>query len=89
MHKTVVNQIMLTMGLEQSQTLATVFDGISRHNPEGLWFRRYAQRHGFKAAARALGHPLPTLPLWLSEDLWVMLDLEPTYEDTCRVLHIA
>jgi hypothetical protein len=23
--------------------MATVFDGISRHNPEGLWFRRHAQ----------------------------------------------
>jgi enoyl-CoA hydratase len=61
MHKTVVNQIMLTMGLEQSQTLATVFDGISRHNPEGLWFRRYAQTHGFKAAVawRDSGRPIP------------------------------
>jgi enoyl-CoA hydratase len=25
-------------------------DGITRHNPEGLWFRRYAQEAGFKAA---------------------------------------
>src|SRR5512138_2900907 len=32
MHKMVVNQVLLTMGLEQSQTLATVFDGITRHN---------------------------------------------------------
>lgn len=31
----VVNQVMLTMGLEQSQQMATVFDGITRHNPEG------------------------------------------------------
>ena len=43
MHKMVVNQVMLAMGLEQSQQMATVFDGITRHNPEGLWFRRYAQ----------------------------------------------
>lgn len=50
MHKLVVNQVMLNMGLEQSQMLATVFDGITRHNPEGLWFRRYAQAEGFKAA---------------------------------------
>ena len=50
MHKMVVNQVMLTMGLEQSQQMATVFDGITRHNPEGLWFRRYAQENGFKAA---------------------------------------
>lgn len=36
-----------------------------------------------------LGRPLPSLPLWLAEDVFVMLDLEPPYEDTCRVLHIA
>jgi enoyl-CoA hydratase len=61
MHKLVVNQVMLNMGLEQAQTLATVFDGITRHNPEGLWFRRYAQRHGFKAAVewRDSGRPIP------------------------------
>lgn len=52
MHKMVVNQVMLTMGLEQSQMMATVFDGITRHNPEGLWFRRYAQENGFKAAIK-------------------------------------
>jgi enoyl-CoA hydratase len=61
MHKMVVNQVMLTMGLEQSQSLATVFDGITRHNPEGLWFRRYAQVHGFKKAVewRDSGRPIP------------------------------
>jgi len=61
MHKMVVNQVMLNMGLEQTQMLATIFDGISRHNPEGLWFRRYAQKHGFKAAIewRDSGRPIP------------------------------
>ena len=57
----VVNQVMLTMGLEKSQQMATVFDGITRHNPEGLWFRRYAQAEGFKAAVqwRDSGRPIP------------------------------
>jgi len=61
MHKLVVNQVMLTMGLEQSQMLATVFDGITRHNPEGLWFRRYAEVEGFKRAVewRDSGRPIP------------------------------
>lgn len=61
MHKMVVNQVMLTMGLEQTQMMATVFDGITRHNPEGLWFRRYAQEAGFKAAVqwRDSGRPIP------------------------------
>src|SRR6476620_1140264 len=52
MHKMVVNQVMLAMGIEQSQQLATVFDGITSHNPEGLSFRRYAQAEGFKAAVQ-------------------------------------
>ena len=61
MHKMVVNQVMLTMGLEQTQMMATVFDGVTRHNPEGLWFRRYAQQEGFKAAVqwRDSGKPIP------------------------------
>jgi hypothetical protein len=36
-----------------------------------------------------LEKPLPTLPLWLSADLAVPLELEASYEDTCRVLRIA
>jgi enoyl-CoA hydratase len=61
MHKLVVNQVMLHMGLEQTQQLATLMDGITRHNPEGLWFRRYAQEAGFKAAVqwRDSGQPIP------------------------------
>ena len=61
MHKMVVNQVLLAMGLEQSQQMATVFDGITRHNPEGMWFRRYAQEQGFKAAVewRDSGRPIP------------------------------
>ncbi len=61
MHKLIANQVMLSMGLEQSQMMATVFDGITRHNPEGMWFRRYAQEHGFKAAVqwRDSGRPIP------------------------------
>jgi enoyl-CoA hydratase len=61
MHKLVVNQVMLTAGLEQAQTLATVFDGVTRHNPEGVWFRRQAQLDGFKSAVewRDSGRPIP------------------------------
>lgn len=35
-----------------------------------------------------LGRPLPTLPIWLSEQLAVPLDLEACYEETCRALRI-
>lgn len=37
----------------------------------------------------AVGAPLPTLPLWLSDSRYVPLELEATYEDTCRGLRIA
>jgi hypothetical protein len=40
------------------------------------------------AHALALGRPLPTLPLWLADDLAVPLELEASYEETCRVLRI-
>jgi hypothetical protein len=36
----------------------------------------------------ALGTPLPTLPLWLAENFAVPLELELSYEETCRVLRI-
>jgi hypothetical protein len=35
-----------------------------------------------------LGQPLPTLPVWLTETQAVSLDLEPSYEETCRTLRI-
>ena len=36
-----------------------------------------------------LGQPLPTLPIWLTPELRVMLPLEDSYEETCEVLGIA
>ncbi len=36
-----------------------------------------------------LGQPLPTLPIWLNAKLRVLLPLESSYEETCRLLHIA
>jgi hypothetical protein len=37
----------------------------------------------------ALGQPLPSLPVWLSETQTVALELEASYEETCRVLRIS
>jgi Protein of unknown function (DUF4058) len=37
----------------------------------------------------ALGQALPTLPIWLDDDLGVFLNLETSYEETCRVLRIG
>jgi hypothetical protein len=35
-----------------------------------------------------IGHPLPTLPLWLTDTLCVPLDLERSYEQACEDLSI-
>lgn len=36
----------------------------------------------------AVGQPLPTLPIWLTETWAISLDLESSYEETCRTLRI-
>ena len=36
-----------------------------------------------------LGKRLPDLPIWLTEELAIELDLETPYEETCRALRIA
>lgn len=36
-----------------------------------------------------VGQPLPKLPIWLSEELAVSLDLEASYEEACRALRIS
>lgn len=61
MQKMVVNEAIERMGLLSSQTLSTLFDGITRHNPEGMWFRRHAEAHGFKSAVewRDSGKAIP------------------------------
>lgn len=38
--------------------------------------------------ALAVGQPLPTLPLWLADDLAVPLDLEASYEETCATFGV-
>ena len=38
--------------------------------------------------ALAVGQPLPVLPIWLPQAQTVSLNLEATYEETCRVLRI-
>jgi hypothetical protein len=40
------------------------------------------------AHALTIGQPLPTLPLWLADNLAVPLELEASYEETCRILRI-
>lgn len=50
MQKLMINQAYDNMGLQGTQLLATLFDGITRHSPEGRWFQDLAASHGFHAA---------------------------------------
>ncbi len=50
MQKLMVNQAYDNMGLSGTQVLATLFDGITRHSPEGRWFKDFAERDGFHDA---------------------------------------
>ena len=60
MTKMVVNQAYENMGLSTTQMLATFFDGVARHSPEGIWFRERAEEVGFKQAVaeRDFGEPI-------------------------------
>jgi len=50
MMKLLVNQTIYAQGLQATQILGTVFDGIARHTPEGYAFQQRAAQAGFKAA---------------------------------------
>lgn len=60
MQKTAINMAYENMGMRTVQTMATVFDGITRHSPEGVWFKRRAEEAGFHQAVaeRDSGAPI-------------------------------
>ena len=52
MQKLMINQAFANMGLETTQMMATLFDGITRHSPEGVAFKARAEKVGFKQAVK-------------------------------------
>ena len=50
MQKLMINQALYNMGLQTTQMIATVFDGITRHSPEGINFKHRAEQVGWKQA---------------------------------------
>lgn len=52
MQKLMINQALENMGLRNTQMIATLFDGISRHSPEGMAFKRRAEAVGWQNAVR-------------------------------------
>jgi enoyl-CoA hydratase len=62
MQKLLINQAYDSMGLANTQRFATLFDGITRHSPEGQWFKRRAEEVGFKQAVRERDGGEPIAP---------------------------
>ncbi len=52
MQKLMINQAFDNMGLATTQMIATLFDGITRHTPEGVAFKARCEAVGFKEAVR-------------------------------------
>jgi enoyl-CoA hydratase len=57
MMKLLVNQTLGAAGLQATQILGTVFDGITRHTQEGYGFQQRAEEVGFKQAVRERDEP--------------------------------
>jgi enoyl-CoA hydratase len=57
MMKLLVNQTLGAAGLQATQILGTVFDGITRHTREGYGFQQRAAEVGFKQAVRERDEP--------------------------------
>ena len=57
MMKLLVNQSLLHQGLHQTQLVGTMFDGITRHTPEGYAFQQLAAEGGFREAVRRRDAP--------------------------------
>lgn len=62
MQKLMINQAYESMGLTQTQMFATIFDGITRHSPEGVWFKQRAEEVGFKQAVKERDNGDPIAP---------------------------
>ncbi len=62
MQKLMINQAFDNMGLSNTQMFATIFDGITRHSPEGLWFKERAEAAGFKQAVKERDSGEPIAP---------------------------
>jgi enoyl-CoA hydratase/carnithine racemase len=57
MMKLLVNQSLFSQGLHATQLIGTVFDGITRHTPEGYSFQQSAGAAGFRQAVRERDEP--------------------------------
>lgn len=52
MQKMMINQALDNMGLASTQMTATLFDGMTRHSPEGVAFKKRSEEVGFQTAVK-------------------------------------
>ena len=64
MQKLMINQAYDNMGLANTQMIATLFDGITRHSPEGMAFKHRAEAVGFKQAVKERDSGRPLDEMW-------------------------
>jgi enoyl-CoA hydratase/carnithine racemase len=62
MQKLMINQAYENMGLRTTQMFATLFDGVARHTPEGMWFKQRAEEVGLKQAVKERDSGEPIAP---------------------------
>jgi hypothetical protein len=62
---------------------SAIYATTCRGRRSGLRWRLESWEHEL-----TIGAALPTLPLWIADDFMVPLELEATYEETCRSLRI-
>jgi enoyl-CoA hydratase len=57
MMKLLLNQTLMAQGLHATQILGRIFDGITRHAPEGYSFQERAATAGWREAVRERDEP--------------------------------
>ncbi len=62
MQKLMINQVVDAQGLANTQMVATMFDGMTRHTPEGVAFKKLCEEEGFHEAValRDSGQAIPS-----------------------------
>jgi hypothetical protein len=86
MHFNLYAELLAEFGLEDSSLGSPpveTYAATCRWRPVGRKSQLDAWAHPL-----VIGKALPTLPLWLTQDLAVALELEASYEDTCQALRI-
>jgi hypothetical protein len=76
-------ELLSRLGQSVDNAYAKLYSGVYRSRPiQEKW------QVDVWSSPLAIRASLPTVPLWLAEDVAVPFDLEKSYEETCKVLRI-